>query len=35
LGEQLLKLKEFQDPKIRKMIEEGIKDSKKALEDNE
>ncbi len=35
LGEQLLKLKEFQDPKIKKMIEEGIKDSKKALEDNE
>ncbi|MEE9604873.1 MAG: hypothetical protein V3V70_04800 [Candidatus Scalindua sp.] len=35
LGEQLLKLKEFQDPKIRKMIEEGIKNSKKALEDNE
>jgi hypothetical protein len=33
LGEQLLKLKEYQDPKTRKIIEEGINDGKKALEE--
>lgn len=32
LGEQLLKLKESQDPKIRKLIEDGIKQGEKDLE---
>ena len=34
LGEQLLKLKEFQDPECQKLIEKGIKQGKKDLENN-